>query len=95
MAGHDGPKYAASPLQSVVLHDFGSQVLLYLPAAVANGERCANNNLLVVEKTHPFFKEMFAAGLSTFQANTKIAGWVHGCNPTFGAPVLIRLDMVR
>lgn len=87
--------FSATTIRSVVIHDFGDEILFYLPASVTNNEGCTYNHLLVVPKTHPFFKEIYAAGLSTFQANGTITGWVHGCSARFHAPVLIRLDLIR
>lgn len=87
--------FAKTKLDSVVVHDFGNQILLGLPAAASNGESCEINSVLVIQKIHPLFREMYSAALSAFQANGNIQGWVHGCDAAFKAPVVVRLDLVR
>lgn len=94
-AANAASPFAKTKLDSVVVHDFGNQIMLGLPAAASNGESCEINNVLVIQKTHPSFREMYSAVLSAFQASGNIQGWVHGCDTTFKAPVLVRLDLVR
>jgi len=94
-AANAASPFAKTKLDSVVVHDFGNQILLGLPTAASNGESCEITNVLVIQKTHPSCREMYSAVLSAFQAGGNIQGWVHGCDATFKAPVLIRLDLVR
>lgn len=90
----NGP-IAAVTIKGLTIHDFGNEVFINLNSPVTNAEGCQRSDVLVILKTHPLFKEMYAAVLATYQANGKIAGWVNGCNQTAGAPILTRLDLVR
>lgn len=90
----NGP-IAAVTIKGLTIHDFGNEVFINLNSPVTNAEGCQRSDVLVILKTHPLFKEMYAAVLATYQTNGKIAGWVNGCNQTAGAPILTRLDLVR
>lgn len=82
VASANGP-FSSSTVKGITMHDFGNQILVQFPAPLTHTEPCADKGTLVVEKTHPFFKEMFSALLSAFHAGTPIVGWVNGCNATF------------
>ena len=85
--------FTSTPIANLTLHDWGNQVLIDLPAPLSVTEGCANNSMLVVEKTHPFFREIYAAVLAARVSGKNIHGWVNGCNSTFNAPILTRLDL--
>jgi len=92
MAWANNP-FTSTPIVNLTLHDWGNQVLIELPAPLSVNEGCANNSTLVVEKTHPFFREIYAAVLAARVSGKNIRGWVNGCNSTFNAPILTRLDL--
>ena len=94
------PCFAGSPfgltsIQTLTVHDYGNQILIYGLNPIANGEGCKETGFLVLEKTHPFFNQMYASLLATFLTKGSFTGWVGGCDPTFGAAILARLDLQR
>ncbi|WP_336033539.1 hypothetical protein [Acinetobacter bereziniae] len=66
-------------------------LVIELKSPVATGEGCAVSNAVVLQKNHYMFKEMYAALLSAFHAQTVISGWANGCFREY--PVLTRLDL--
>lgn len=86
--------FSITSVTGVVVHSNGNVILVTLADHVTNAEGCNINNQMVIEKTHPFFKEMYSALLSAFHSETKIRGWVNGCY-LWGMPILTRLDLTK
>jgi len=86
--------FSTTTINGITVHDHGNVIIIRLADNVSNGEGCSINNQLVVEKTHPFFKEMYSALLSAFHTGTKIHGWVKTCY-SWDMPILTRLDMKK
>lgn len=79
----------------IIVHDFGTAILVGLTSNVTNSEGCAINNQLVLAKSHPFFREAYSALLTAYSSGSTISGWVNGCDATFGGLKLTRLDLVK
>jgi len=77
------------------VHDSGNQVLIYSTAPISNSENCQQNGFLVLQKSHPLFNQIYASLLAIFLTKGSFTGWTGGCDPSFGAPILVRLDLQR
>jgi hypothetical protein len=86
--------FTESLLTGITLHDAGNVIIVTFSSDIANAETCSINNQMVVEKTHPFFKEIYSALLASFTTNTKVSGWVNGCYE-WGMPKMTRLDLTK
>ncbi|BAP37206.1 hypothetical protein AS4_22660 [Acinetobacter guillouiae] len=86
--------FSPTKISGLVVHDNGTDIIIELKANVATGEGCQIANQVVLRKTHPLFKEVYAALLSAFHSQTVIQGWINGCH-TIGEsrPILTRLDL--
>ena len=82
-----------SKVNKVILHDFGV-VLIELEGVVQTEEACSNKSALVLQRTNQHFSEMFASLLAAYHADTKISGWVNGCDEKHNKPILTRLDLM-
>ncbi|WEI24662.1 hypothetical protein PYR74_12795 [Acinetobacter bereziniae] len=80
-----------SKISAITIHDYWNVLVIELKSPVATGEGCAVSNAVVLQKNHYMFKEMYAALLSAFHAQTVISGWANGCFREY--PVLTRLDL--
>lgn len=81
---------------NLILHEDGNHVAVVLATPLTNVEGCSNGaGMLILQRSHVSFKEIYAALLSTFHAKSSISGWVHECDPLFQRPILTRLDLVR
>lgn len=80
-----------SKISAITIHDSWNVFIIELKSPVANGENCGVSNAVVLRKDHYLFKEMYAALLSAFHAQTVISGWANGCFREY--PVLTRLDL--
>lgn len=80
-----------SKISAITIHDHWNVLVIELTSPVATGEGCAVSNAVVLQKNHYMFKEMYAALLSAFHAQTMISGWANGCFREY--PVLTRLDL--
>lgn len=78
-------------ISAITIHDYWNVLVIELKSPVATGEGCAVSNAVVLQKNHYMFKEMYAALLSAFHAQTMISGWANGCFREY--PVLTRLDL--
>lgn len=87
--------FSEAKVSSVVVHDFGTVILVNLDRSATNGEGCTSNTVLVVKKTHPLFNEMYSAVLSAFHSGARVRGWVNGCESAFSAPIMTRFEMFR
>ncbi|MCS4296856.1 MULTISPECIES: hypothetical protein [Acinetobacter] len=88
--------FSPTKISGLVVHDNGTDIIIELKANVATGEGCQITNQVVLRKTHPLFKEVYAALLSAFHSQTVIQGWINGCH-TIGErrPILTRLDLKK
>lgn len=86
--------FAKTTVSSVVVHDFGTAVLIQL-ASTPNTEGCVQTGYYVLEKSLPSFKEIYAAILLAYSTGTSVQGWVNGCNASLGYPTLTRIDLVK
>ncbi|PSE43613.1 hypothetical protein C7G91_08665 [Acinetobacter nosocomialis] len=78
-------------IAAITVHDNWNVLIIELKSPVATGENCGISNAVILRKDHYMFKEMYAALLSAFHAQTVISGWANGC---FGQyPVITRLDL--
>lgn len=80
-----------SKISAITIHDYWNVLVIELKSPVATGEGCAVSNAVVLQKNHYMFKEMYAALISAFHAQTMISGWANGCFREY--PVLTRLDL--
>jgi hypothetical protein len=87
--------FSETKISKLILHDNGTAIIIGLTSPLVTLEACSNKNELVLKKDHPLFNEMYAAILSAFHANTKFQGWVNGCYPSWGMPVLTRMDFLK
>lgn len=95
LAFYTGPLSANSyngsnEILSVGLHDSG-HVLITL-AASSNTEACATpsfKNAILIPKTNPNFKLMYATALAAFTTGRPIQGWVNGCTDVWGSGSLM------
>ncbi|MCM8510539.1 hypothetical protein J0904_00340 [Acinetobacter bereziniae] len=83
--------FSNSKISAITIHDYWNVLVIELKSPVATGEGCAVSNAVVLQKNHYMFKEMYAALLSAFHAQTVISGWANGCFREY--PVLTRLDL--
>jgi len=87
-------RFSEARISILTMHDFGDDILVTFSGPITTSEGCTINNQVALQKTRPFFKEMYSALLSAFHGNIKVAGWVNGCH-AFGMPNLTRLDLVK
>lgn len=78
-------------IAAIIVHDYWNVLIIELKSPVATGENCVISNAVILKKEHYMFKEMYAALLSAFNAQTTVSGWANGCYN--GYPVLTRLDL--
>jgi hypothetical protein len=78
-------------ISAITIHDHWNALIIEFPNGVANGEGCTISSAVILQKDHYMFKEMYAALLSAFHAQTTISGWANGCNGSY--PILTRLDL--
>lgn len=83
--------FSNSKISAITIHDYWNVLVIELKSPVATGEGCAVSNAVVLQKNHYMFKEMYAALLSAFHAQTVISGWANGCFIEY--PILTRLDL--
>lgn len=70
---------------SVGMHDTGHAVVEY--AAISHTETCAtpgSEKLVLIDRTDPRFKYMYATALSAAASGKKLNGWVDGCIDLWG-----------
>lgn len=88
--------FSPTKISGLVVHDNGTDIIIELKANVATGEGCQIANQVVLRKTHPLFKEVYAALLSAFHSQTVIQGWINGCHTIEESrPILTRLDLKK
>lgn len=78
-------------ISAITIHDHWNALIIEFPNGVANGEGYTISSAVILQKDHYMFKEMYAALLSAFHAQTTISGWANGCNGSY--PILTRLDL--
>ena len=78
-------------IAAITVHDNWNALIVEFKSPVATGEGCTISNAVLLQKNHYMFKEMYAALLSAFHAQTMISGWANGCNGSY--PIFTRLDM--
>lgn len=70
---------------SVGLHDSGHAIILF--GGSTNTEGCATpslKNYVLISKTNPNFKAMYATALLALSTGRPIQGWVNGCTDVWG-----------
>nr|WP_297525506.1 hypothetical protein [uncultured Roseateles sp.] len=70
---------------SVGMHDTGHAMVEY--DAVGHADGCAtagHEKLVLIEKTNPSFKYMYATALAAAASGKKLNGWVDGCVDLWG-----------
>ena len=70
-------------IAAITIYDSWNMLIIELKSPVATGEGCALSNQIVLQKNHYMFKEMYAALLSAFLAQTMISSWANGCNGSY------------
>ncbi|MBJ9901566.1 hypothetical protein [Acinetobacter bereziniae] len=78
-------------ISAITIHDHWNALIIEFSSPVATGEGCADASAVILQKDHYLFKEMYAALLSAFHAQSTISGWANGCNGSY--PILTRLDL--
>ncbi|OWQ86996.1 hypothetical protein CDN99_20075 [Roseateles aquatilis] len=86
---------------SVGIHDTGHAIIEY--AATGHSETCAtpgHEKLVLIEKTDPRFKYLYATALAAPASGKKLNGWVDGCVDLWGdgrvrIPKALTLGLVR
>ncbi len=78
-------------IAAITVHDNWNALIIEFKSSVADGEKCGISNAVLLQKNHYMFKEMYAALLSAFHAQTMISGWANGCNGSY--PILTRIDL--
>lgn len=91
---HANSQFSYTTIDELIIHDYGTEILITLPGNVSNGEGCSISSQLVLRTSHPLFDQMYAALLSAFHSGTTFNGWVNGCH-SWGMPVLTRLNLKR
>jgi hypothetical protein len=81
-------------IERLVVHDWGAAVMIYTTTP-ASTETCnTTRNLLVLLRTNPQFKEIYAAALTATVTKSFISGYTHGCDPGhYNLPLLQRIDV--
>ena len=87
--------FSQATINGIIVHDYGTVLLIVFNSPPVNSESCSGNDFFVLYKAHPSFKEMYAAIMLAYSTQSKVTGWVNGCDATFSRPVLTRLDMYR
>lgn len=70
---------------SLGIHDSGNAIVEL--ATSANTEGCSTpslKNLILIQKTNPNFKEMYATAIFAMATGRPITGWVNGCTDVWG-----------
>ena len=70
---------------SVGIHDSGHAVITL--ASSSNTEGCSTpslKNFVLIPKTNPNFKAMYATALLALSTGRPITGWVNGCTDVWG-----------
>lgn len=76
----------------LVVHDVDDVIYVHTTAAVGS-QTCPNSaNIMVVRRSHPKFKELYAALLTALTTRMFFGGWVAECS--FNLPVLQRVDLL-
>jgi hypothetical protein len=80
----------------LVVHDWGTAVFVVMPAAASPGESCnPTATTMVIQRTHPLFKELYAAALLAQSTRATIGGYTYGCDPNlYNLPILQRIDIL-
>lgn len=87
--------FSETTISGIIVHDWGTDILINLSDTVSNSEGCDYNQSLALSKNHPSFDEMYSALLAAFHAGTTIHGWVNQCHSRFKRPYLTRLDLKK
>ena len=77
----------------LVVHDVDDVIYVHTTMGVGGSQTCAaGTNIMAVQRSHPKFKELYAALLTAFTTRMFFGGWVSGCS--FNLPVLQRVDLL-
>ncbi|KQV94742.1 hypothetical protein [Rhizobacter sp. Root1221] len=81
-------------VQRVTTHDWGDSVFIYT-STLASTEACEGKNPLVLLRSNPQFKEIYAQALLAVTTGATIGGFTYGCDAQhYNLPILQRLDLL-
>lgn len=84
-AVHANSSNGTNDVVSVGIHDSGHAMITL--ASSSNVEGCSSpslRNVVLVPKTNPNFKAMYATALLALSTGRPITGWVNGCTDVWG-----------
>lgn len=83
-------------ISRLIVHDWGTAILVSMPAAAAPGESCnPTATTMVIQRSNPLFKELYAAALLAQSTKATIGGFTYGCDPNiYNLPILQRIDIL-
>jgi hypothetical protein len=82
---HANSSNGTNEVVSVGIHDSGHAVITL--ASSSNTEGCSTPSLskaILIPKTNPNFKAMYATALLALSTGRPISGWVNGCTDVWG-----------
>jgi len=82
---HANSSNGTNDLVSVGIHDSGHAMITL--ASGSNTEGCSSphlRNMVLIPKTNPNFKAMYATALLALSTGRPITGWVNGCTDVWG-----------
>jgi hypothetical protein len=84
-----------SQVSRVTVHDWGDAVFIHT-ATAASPENCSGGkNPLVLLRSHPQFKEIYAVAMTAIISKSTIGGYTNGCDPGhYNLPLLVRIDLL-
>lgn len=82
-------------IDRVIVHDWGQGVFIFT-STPANNEPCSTpNSALLLLRSNPQFKEIYAAVLTAALTRTPVGGYTSDCDPGhYNMPILRRLDVI-
>jgi hypothetical protein len=95
MQGFGASWLAKSQVDRVVVHDWGDAVFIYT-SVPASSEGCSGGtNPVILLRSNPQFKEIYAAALTASIARTTVGGFINGCDSGhYSLPLLQRIDVL-
>jgi len=93
LSSHANSHFNPTSIRALSMHDSNQYILIDIEGTVGSAEGCQSTTL-VLEKSWPFFKEIYAAALAATATGQSIRGWVNGCVQIYSSPPMPKLTVL-